>query len=186
MMAYGSIALSAQSLASKISLIITMTLMGLILGLQPAYAYSFGAKDKLRLSNLIKKSLVLSIVVGLILSSLCYINRISLISMFINNNEVIELSEQMILAAIIAGPFAGVFYVCTSFLQSTANIKYATVVSISDKFILFIPVLYTMNYLFGMVGIAWSKSISMVIAMIIAAVLSIRCYKKINFLKTNN
>lgn len=181
MMTYGSTALSAQSCASKISLLITMSTMGLVLGLQPAISYAFGAKNKERLSYLIKRSIIFSIIIGLTLSAICFVNRERLVSIFINDNEVIELGKLMIIASLIVGPFSGIFYTCTSYLQATANVKYATLVSLLDKFIILLPVLYLSNYLFNMIGVAWSKSITMFISTIIASIITYRCFKKVSF-----
>lgn len=44
MVAHDSVFLTAQSVAGKLGLIITMLIMGFCMGLQPAVSYNFGSK----------------------------------------------------------------------------------------------------------------------------------------------
>lgn len=46
MMEHGSVFMAAQSISGKLGMLITMSIMGICMGLQPAFSYNYGSKNK--------------------------------------------------------------------------------------------------------------------------------------------
>ncbi len=174
MMDYSSTALAAQGVAGKVGMLISMLMMGLCMGLQPAFSYSFSANQKKRLSSIIRNTAILTVVLGTILTAVCFCLRNQLIMIFINDEEVLAYGQVMVIAAIAIGPFYGIYQLCQTFLQSTGKASYAIAVSLLDKGIVYIPMLFLMNACFGAYGIAFASPVTLVFSIAAAVVLSLR------------
>lgn len=179
MIGYGSVALSAQSVAGKLSMVITMFLMAVCMGLQPAISYNYGRNDLKRMYSIIRSTSIFTIVLGFILSAGCYAARTPIISAFIDNAEVIEYGQIMVLASICTGPFYGLYQLCQTFMQATGQAAYATFTALLDKGLFFLPILFIMNYAFQMYGIAFSGAVTLVFSLAVGGFLALKWNKTI-------
>ena len=82
----------------------------------------------------------------------------------------------MVKLLVIPGPFLGLFYIGTNFLQASGNALLSTIVSALRQGILLIPLLYMMNVLLGVTGNIAAHIISDITAAIIAVCLALRQY----------
>lgn len=179
MIGYGSVALSAQSVAGKLSMVITMLLMAICMGIQPAISYNYGSNNLKRMYAIIRNTGIFTVVLGFVLSAFCYIARTPIISAFIDNEEVIEYGQIMVLASICTGPIYGIYQLCQTFMQATGQAAYATFTAMLDKGIFFLPILFLMNHAFHMYGIAFSAAVTLVFALAVGGFLALRWNKQI-------
>lgn len=162
MIHYGAVALAAQGVAGRIGMLITMLMMGLCMGLQPAISYNYSCRQKKRLMEILSKTAIMTLVIGSILTLLCFLFRNRILLAFIDSDEVIAYGQVMVIASILIGPIYGIYQLCQTFLQATGKASYAIFVSLLDKGIIFIPILFIMNYFWGMYGIAFTSSVTTV------------------------
>ncbi len=172
MVEHGSVFLTAQSVAGKLGLIITMLIMGFCMGLQPAISYNFGSKNYKRMYEILRKTAAFAMIAGTLLAFCIYQNRAKLLAAFIQDDCVIRYGQIFVLANICVAPIYAVYQTFQTFLQSTGKADYAIIVSLLDKGLVFLPVLAVMNRLYGAYGIAFSHAATMVISVIIAGVLT--------------
>ena len=185
MIGYGSVALSAQSVAGKLAMVITMLLMAICMGLQPAISYNYGRGDLKRMYSIIRNTGVFTVVLGFVLSAGCYVARTPIISAFIDNAEVIEYGQIMVLASICTGPFYGLYQLCQTFMQATGQAAYATFTALLDKGLFYLPILFLMNHAFQMYGIAFSTAVTLIFALTVGAFLALRWNKTIKETERN-
>ncbi len=185
MIGYGSVALSAQSVAGKLSMVITMLLMAICMGIQPAISYNYGRGDLKRMYGIIRQTGIFTVVLGFVLSTGCYIARTPIISAFIDNAEVIEYGQIMVLASICTGPFYGIYQLCQTFMQSTGQATYATFTALLDKGLFFLPILFIMNHAFQMYGIAFSAAVTLAFSLVVAVTLALKWNKTIKETEKN-
>ena len=69
---YGDVVVAAGGVAGKIGMLIAMVVMGICMGIQPAIAYSHGAGDRKRMSEIIKSTGILAVLTGTILTVVCF------------------------------------------------------------------------------------------------------------------
>jgi len=93
---------------------------------------------------------------------------------FIDNAEVIAYGRMFVLASVLVGPIYGILQTCQNFLQATGKSNYAILVSSLDKGLVYLPVLFILNQLFGAYGIAFSSAVTTVVSVSAAAFLAIR------------
>lgn len=176
---YGTIAVAAMAAAGKSTMMISMLQMGLTMGIQPLMAYSYGAEDLDRLKEIIKKIAILTIGIGLVVSVTCFVGSKTAISLFLKDPQALELGQKMIRLLVLSGPFLGLYYICSNFLQASGNAKVATFTSLLRQGIFLILLLYIMNYFFGVTGNICAHLTADITASLLAGALAIRQYRKL-------
>lgn len=152
LVSYGTLAVAAMGAAQKSTRIISMLQMGLAMGVQPLMGYCCGAGLRARLSETIKKLTLLTAALGTALSLICLFGGRAIVALFLEEQAAIELGSRMIKLLVLSGPFLGLFYASTAFLQSAGRPMLATVTALLRQGILFIPLIYVMNRFFGVTG----------------------------------
>ena len=178
MMTYGSVAVAGQSVASRIGQMVSMVVMGICMGMQPAISFNYGAGNKKRLTEILIKTTGLAVVAGTVLSALCLIFRDQLLNAFLNNPEVLQIGRVCLLAAVVIGPFYGFYQICTTYLQAAGKSRQAIIVSLLEKGIVYIPMLLLMNLMFGMYGIVFAATVTTVISAVAALIFCYKDYRK--------
>ena len=173
MMNYGAVAVSGQSVASRIGQMISMTVMGICMGMQPAISFNYSAKNRKRLLEILQKTTAVSVIAGTVLSLLCLLFRDQLLNAFLSDPNVLAIGRVCLLASIVIGPFYGFYQICTTYLQATGKSKEAVIVSLLEKGLIYIPALFLMNLAFGLYGIVFAGTV----ATVVSAVAALRfCY----------
>ena len=178
MMQYDAIAVAGQSVASRIGQLISMTVMGVCMGMQPAISFNYSAKNHKRLTEILMKTTGLAVVAGTVLSALCLIFRDPLLNAFLDNLNVLEIGRVCLFASIVIGPFFGFYRICTTYLQAAGKSKQAIIVSLLEKGIIYIPMLFLMNALFKMYGIIFSATVTTVLSAVTALIFCYKDYRK--------
>ena len=176
---YGTQAVAANGVMGKIGMLISMIVMGICMGVQPAISYNYGAGNLRRMREIVKKTLWFSIGVGAILTLACSFFREQFIAAFIDQADVVALGQKMVVATLIIAPIYGIYQTCTVFLQGTGKVSYAIALSVLRQGLLYVPILYLSNRLYGLDGLIFAASITEVVAILIAIVLSTQWNKQI-------
>lgn len=176
---YGTTAVAAMAAAGKSTMVISMIQMGICMGVQPLLAYCYGERNVKRIRETLVKLSILTVGIGLTVTVLCLFNSRILISLFLKEPEALALGREMISMLVLSGPFLGVYYLGSNFLQASGNAPMATLVSTLRQGIFLIPLLYIMNGLFGVKGNILAHIIADITAAAVAAVLALRQYRKL-------
>lgn len=179
MMEYSPTALAAQGVAGKIGMLISMLIMGICMGLQPAISYTFSAGLRDRMYEILRKTRILTVCIGSVLAVICFFARDAIITAFIDDAAVVAYGRIMVFASLITGPFYGVHQMCQTFLQSTGKASYAIILSLLDKGIFFIPCLYVMEHFWGEYGIAFSQAVTLFFSLAVSILFTLRWNQQI-------
>ncbi len=90
--------------------------------------------------------------------------------MFISDSDVVSYGVKMLVGYTLSGPFIGILFTNMNCLQSTDNAIYATILSVLRQGILLIPLLYLLNALFGVNGVAVGQSLTDGIAIVLSII----------------
>lgn len=176
---YGTDAIAAMAAAGKTTMLIAMLQMGICMGIQPLLAYNYGAKDILRLKEVIQKVSVLTIGIGAAAGGGCYLCRHQIIGMFIKEAAVARLGEGLVLFLVIASPMIGIYYLSTNFMQASGSAFLATVMSLLRQGALLIPLLYLLHAFMGMSGIAAAHMAADLLSVLTGGLLLFRQYGRL-------
>lgn len=151
---YGTDAIAAMAAAGKATMLISMIVMVLCMGCQPLLAYSYGAQDAARLKQLLRNLLLLTTAFGTAAGVLCFCGRDMLIGMFIQQETAFLLGKRLVVFLTLGSPVIGLTYLATNLLQAANRAAGAVVLSLLRQGILLILLLFLLNSLFGVEGIA--------------------------------
>lgn len=165
---HGTAAVAAMA-AGKTTMVISMIAMAICMGCQPLLAYSYGAGDAKRLKQLLKNLILLTVVFGVLAGAASFAGRNALIRMFIKEEGAFRLGTQLVTYLVLGSPVIGLTYLATNLLQSVGRASGAVVLSLLRQGLLLIPLLYLMNALCGVQGIAAAHLIADVGAAAISA-----------------
>ena len=167
---YGNEALAAQGVAGKAGMLISMLVMGICMGVQPAVSYSYGRRDTKRLREIIFGTGLTAVLIGVVMGGSFLIFRDAFVQSFLDDPQVIAYGRQMMLGGIVTSPLYGIYQMCAVYLQGTGKVTYATITALMQKGIVYILVLYLMHGAFGLTGLIFTSAVTDVITTAFALV----------------
>ena len=179
MVKYGNAPVAAIGIVFKANMFITSLQMGLANGVQPLLGYSYGAGNVSRFREVERFTKICCLVTGIAATVLYFIGREPIIRMFISDDEVVYYGVKMLVAYMISGPVIGMLFVNMNCMQSVNHSLPATILSVMRQGVLLIPLLYVLQFFWGMEGVIYGQSITDYIAVFLSAVLWRNIRKKL-------
>lgn len=175
---YGDDPVAAMGIVTKAYLFIVFIHMGITNGIQPLLGYCFGAGLRHRFLDILKFSGILTVVCGTILSAGYIIFSRQIVALFIDDASVIDYGGPMLIATSIAGPILGLLFLAINSMQALGRPLPATMLSVCRQGLIFIPLLYLLDAVFGLSGINFTQAVADYISIILAMILLVRTLKK--------
>lgn len=174
---YGSEAVAAMGIASKIQMVFLYVNMGISNGIMPlvGYNYADGNVKRMKDAMLFTAKLILG-VLG-IATVLCFIFSRTLVGLFIENTNVIDLGSAFLRGLCLALPFMAIDFLGVGMYQACGMGKKALVFAIMRKIVLEIPALFVLNALFPMYGLAYAQPFAEFILAFAATIVIIKIFK---------
>ena len=150
---YGSDAVAAIGISSKINQICILMIVGLTQGVQPLLGYSYAAKNDKRLKSVFYTSLSFSIIIGS-LFCLCFIFfRIPLCKIFTQNANLLDMTAMVLSLSSLSNPILGFANMSQTYFQAIGQAKEAFILTILRQLLLFIPLLFILQWILQFKGI---------------------------------
>lgn len=174
---YGSEAVAAMGIASKIQMVFLYVNMGISNGIMPlvGYNYADGNMKRMKDAMLFTAKLILG-VLG-IATVLCFIFSRALVGLFIENTNVIDLGSAFLRGLCLALPFMAIDFLGVGMYQACGMGKKALVFAIMRKIVLEIPALFVLNALFPMYGLAYAQPFAEFILAFAATIVIIKIFR---------
>ncbi|HPO03694.1 MAG TPA: MATE family efflux transporter, partial [Treponemataceae bacterium] len=153
------------------SSLIILLLIGLATGCQPLYGYNYGAKNKKRLISILKTSMALGVGIGSVLLAVFTIFGKPAIAVFTSIPEVVAEGVFILRAMTIAAPIIGINMICMNSLQAFGKAMPSLIISAGRQGLFYIPLLFTLNALFGYHGLVFTQAIVEVLTAIAASLM---------------
>lgn len=176
--AYGASAVAAMGVSHKINMLPMQVCLGFSQGIMPlvSYNYASGNRKRMKDSVLFAMSIILPVMTAVTVGYwLCAPN---LIQLFMDNPEIVAYGTQFL-----RGMCLGMIFLCTDFMAvgvfaSLGMGKYSLIFAILRKVVLEIPLLFLLNYLFPLYGLAYAQFLAEVILAIAAVVMLVRIFRQ--------
>lgn len=166
----GEDGVSAYGIIGYVCFIFFSIFMGYSVGISPVIAYNFGAKNKKELSNVIKRSLDVVTVSGLVMSGIALALSRPLSMIFANNYpDLLELSTRAMMIYSVCYFFAGISMFGSAMFTALNNGFISAFISICRTLVFQITAVFVLPLFIGIDGI-W---LSIVVAEILAADLTL-------------
>lgn len=168
---YDQIAVAAQSIASRVGQMSSMAAMGICMGMQPAISYNFAAQDHERTTEILKKTALVSMIIGIVIALLCIVFRDTILAGFIKDEAVIRVGRVALIANVCMAPVSAIYQMLTTYFQSTGRAGYATACSILNKGVFFVLMMYVLGAVFDMYGIFFSGAAAELLSLIAGVIM---------------
>ena len=177
---YGTIPVAAMGVASKANMLLILLQLGIAMGVQPLVGYCYGARNYKRMKSVMKFSMICTVIIGSVITLVYFIATAPIINAFIDKPEVIELGISMLRASMISGPVICIMFVFSFTIQAMGKAIPSLLITISRQGLVFVPVLFLSNALFGLDGIIYSQAISDLSALVMSAIAFLFIYRRID------
>lgn len=178
LVSFGNNAVAAQGVAGKAGMLISMVIMGICMGMQPAVGFNHGAGNTKRVHKLVFGTALFSVVLGTVMAAGVFLMRQGFVGAFLDDPAVTSIAVRMVTASLLGAPFFGVYQMASVYLQGTGKVSYATVTSLLRQGIILMPVLLVLTHLFGLSGFMYSAVVADLISTGISLVLCLRWAKE--------
>lgn len=177
---YGDMAIAGMGVAMKVVIMTGMVCMGLGQGVQPLLGYCVGAKLWKRFKGIFKFSILFALILGVILTIICYIFTNQIVSAFLTDVTAFDYATQFARILLTTSFLFGVFYVLTNALQAMGAATASLIINLSRQGIIFIPALFILKAILGLTGLVWAQPVADILSISLAAILYINTFKKLS------
>ena len=177
---YGNNAVAAHAVSGKAGMLVSMLIMGICMGVQPAVSYAYGQRNTRRMRQVVMGTTVTAFLTGVALGGLFLVFRESIIRMFLDDEAILGMGKLMVVGGLVSAPISAIYQMCQVYLQSTGKVTYATLTALLQKGIVYIPVLYGMHALLGLNGLIFAGVVTDVIATLAGVLFCVRWMRNIN------
>lgn len=176
MAGYGDMELAAMGVAMKVTMMTGMLCMGFAMGVQPLLGYCVGARLWARFQRILKFSLICTFGMSLFMTIVCYLLSHQIVGVFLTETASFNHAVQFVYILLSTGALIGVFFMLCNTLQAMGAATEALIVNMSRQGLIYIPVLFVMEYAIGVTGLVWAQPVADVLSTALVAVL---CFRKI-------
>lgn len=179
MVRYGDMALAGVGVAMKVTMMTGMVCIGLGQGVQPLLGYCIGAKKWDRYKQVLRFSLIFSVLLSAALTALCYLFINPIVNAFLTDPAAFDYGVEFARILLCTSFLFGAFYVLINALQAAGAATESLIINISRQGLIYIPAMFCLGALFDEIGLIWAQPVADVLSLVLAIVLYLRCSKRL-------
>ncbi|MCH5156794.1 MAG: MATE family efflux transporter [Clostridiales bacterium] len=191
---YGEdIPIAIIGIESKVFTVVINIVVGIVLGCQPIISYNMGAKKYHRVKKLYRNILLCTVVIGVVSTLLFELIPHSIVAMFgapdpneVNPEYYWEFGEKTFRIFLSLVTFTCTIKMTSIFFQAVGKPIHAAVASLIRDIVCFIPLIVVLPIFFGIEGILCAAPIADLLALIVAAVLTITFMRTLKNVETGS
>lgn len=157
---YGDIAVAGMGIAMKANMLVIFVQLGFAVGTQPLVGYNYGAANFKRLKAAVRFAILCVVSAGVILTAVYFVCTRAIISVFIQDERVIDVGAVMLRALMCSGPFIGIMFVFNFSFQAMGKALASLLLAISRQGVIFLPLIFILRALFGLRGVVFAQPIA--------------------------
>ncbi len=182
---YGDVVIAAMSVVSRCSNLLFSFALGIAQGFQPVSAFNYGSKKFDRVKKATWFTMAAGALILGVLCTFCYIYAPTIISLFRDEAEIIEVGTKALRYLCLALFTLPITSVGNMLFQSIGESMKALLLACIQSGLLFIPLVSILPKFIGVTGIEIAQPIAYVIASIITIPIVIRFFKTLDTTKEN-
>ena len=175
---FSSTAAAVFGVYFKLQSFIFMPVFGLNNGMIPIIAYNYGARNKKRITQTIKLSILIAVIIMLAGFLIFQTGaQFLLIKLFDASENMVSIGVPALRIISLSFLFAGYCIIVGSVFQALGNGIYSLIVSAARQLIVILPVAYVFARVFGLHMVWWAIPIAEIVSLILSTLLLRRIYK---------
>lgn len=178
LMGFSATAVTVYGVYFKLQSFIFMPVFGLNNGMVPIIAYNYGARNRKRIMDTAKSSIIIA--VGIMLFGLFIFQTFTpqLLLLFDASEHMLEIGVPALRMISLSFLFAGYCIIVGSIFQALGNGVYSLIVSIARQLICILPIAYFLAKIGGIHMLWYAFPISEIMSLVLSTILFIRIYQK--------
>lgn len=176
MAAYSSDAVAAMGISHKTCMIPMYIAMGISQGIMPLIGYNYASKNIKRMKDSVLYGTKISIIFISITTTIYCIFSSEIISMFMENENIINYGSVFMIGQSLAQPFLCMDFIAVGVFQACGMGKRSLMFAFMRKIVLEIPALFILNKLVPMYGLAYAQLFAEVVLAIAAVIFLIKIF----------
>ena len=165
---YSTVVVAGMGIAKRLDMVIFAISNGIGQGVLPLISYNYAAKNYARMKAAIKITLFYSVCFAFLITGYLFFGAHWTTQLFIEDAETVAYGKQFLQIICLTCPCVAITLVMMTIFQAVGKKAQPTILSLVRKGGLDIPLMYGLNALMGVTGIAWAIPVEDVLAMLIA------------------
>lgn len=149
----GANALTAFGIVSRIQTFLVLPQSGIVQGMQPIVGYNYAARSFDRVKKVVRLSLIVSAVYGVIILLLGALGAAPLMKIFVSEDEILRLGGAILPLIALSFPFKGIPTIVSAVFQAEGRAFLSVALLMTGVFAVQMPVMFLFASLFGLTGI---------------------------------
>ncbi len=175
---YGAAAVAAMGVSHKLNMVPMQVALGFSQGIMPLVSYNYASGNRKRMKGGILFAMSVMVPVMVAVTVGYWLGSEGLIRLFMDNAQIVSYGSQFL-----RGMCLGMVFLTTDFLvvgvfQALGMGKMALLFAILRKIVLEIPLLFILNALFPLYGLAYAQCIAEVVLATVAMVILLRIFRQ--------
>ena len=175
----GDLYVGSMSILMSIMQLITIPVQGITQGIQPIISYNYGAGNKERVKDTMKRMILVCLAGTLLLAGVAILAPQIYTGLFTNNQELLKLTCQVMPVYFLGISIFGIQCACQTSFISLGQAKVSLFIALLRKIILLIPLAIILPKFMGVMGIYRAEPIADVISVVTTSVVFIYTMKKV-------
>lgn len=174
----GDLAVGAYGIVNRVIFLFIMIVMGFNQGMQPIAGYNFGAGQYERVTEVLKKTILMATCVmtsGFLIGEL-FPHAVA--SVFTTDRALINIASEGLRIVLIFFPIVGFQMVTSNFFQSIGMVGKAIFLSLTRQLLFLVPCLLILPQLFGVKGVWYSMPSADLASSIVSAFMLTTQFRK--------
>jgi len=149
----GEMALSVYGIIQRVMMFANFPVLGITQGFIPIAGFNFGAKNYMRVRNVISLALKSGTLIAVAIFAMIMLLSESIVHMFTNEQELIDLTAPAIRIAFLATPCILFQLVGSAYFQAIGKARQALFLTLTKQGFCLIPLLFILPPFFGLDGV---------------------------------
>lgn len=163
----GDVAVSGMGIINSITTLLILPVLGLVQGAQPIISYNYGARNKTRIMQTVKLSMIIATLIMIACSVIVNLFTYSLISIFNNEAELIDFTTYAIRIYFLAVPVVGMQIVGANYFQAIGKYKVSIFLNLSRQILILIPLILVFSHFWQINGVLYACPLSDFLAFVL-------------------
>jgi putative MATE family efflux protein len=176
---YGDHVVAGLGIAIRIIMVSFSLIMSLAFGYMPFAGFNYGAKNTKRFFSGLKITLLYTTSLALFFTLVFFFFGENMMALFIHDERTIDVGGRMMRAFLAGMPLLGVQMTIMVTFQALGKPVHATVINLGRQFLVYLPLLFALNSLFGFTGLIYAQPAADIITTLAAIALSVSLFKKL-------
>ncbi len=183
---YGDAVVAGNGAQMRVHSVCIMLMIGMAQGYQPFAGYNYGARNYHRLIGGLKTTMLYNTALACFFTLMFALLGHSFVMAFTDDPPVIAAGTKILHAFCWGAPFIGMQMTLMTTFQATGRAVKAMLISLGRQCILYIPMLFILNRLFGFDGYIYAQPVADILTTAVAALLSVSFLKELRRLDSTS